>query len=93
MVESARAKVDYQYARLADGLAGKVRHQLERQHPEWLRVRYYLLPGDRLQERRIACLEPVAYRGVSVAAELVALATEHAERLERGLHEHCVVEL
>jgi len=93
MVESARSKVDYQFARLHEGLAGKVRHQLERRHPEWLRVRYYLMPGDRLQERRLASLEPVAYRGAGVAAELSALAAEHADRLAHGSNDHYIVEL
>jgi uncharacterized protein YllA (UPF0747 family) len=93
MVESARGKVDFQFQRLHEGLAGKVRHRLERQHPEWLRLRYYLLPGDRLQERRLASLEVVAYRGRGVAGEVVALATEHAQRLARGEHPHYLLEL
>ena len=93
LVESARAKVDYQFARLHEGIAGKVRHQIERRHPEWLRVRYYLMPGDRLQERRLASAELVAYRGTAVAGELADLAAEHAGRVARGLHEHVVAEL
>jgi len=93
MVESARAKVDYQFQRLLEGLAGKVRHQLERQHPEWLRLRYYLLPGDRLQERRLASLEVVARRGRGVVSAVCARAAEHARALARGVNEHLVVEL
>lgn len=93
LVESARAKVDYQFSRLYEGIAGKVRHQLERRNPEWLRLRYYLLPGDRLQERRLASLELVAYRGAAVAGELADLGAEHAERLKRGALEHLVAEL
>ncbi len=93
MVDSARAKVDYQYQRLHEGLVGKVRHRLERQHPEWPRLRYYLLPGDRLQERRLASLEVAAYRGAGVAGEVAELAAEHARRLARGIWEHLVVEL
>ncbi|MEK7824390.1 MAG: bacillithiol biosynthesis BshC [Candidatus Eisenbacteria bacterium] len=93
MVESARGKVDYQFARLLEGLTGKVRHRLEREHPEWLRLRYYLSPGDRLQERRIASLDPVAWRGPEVAAELCDLAEEHAGALERGDWRHYLVEL
>jgi len=93
MVESARAKVDYQFARLAEGLVGKVRHQLERRHPEWTRVRYYLMPGDKLQERRLCSLEPVAHRGIAVAGEIARLAREQAEALERGVLEHYVLEL
>jgi len=93
MVESARGKIDYQFQRLLEGLAGKVRHKLERQHPEWLRLRYYLLPGDKLQERRLASFEVVAYRGRAVAEELAELSAEHARRLTEGVHEHLVLEL
>jgi len=93
MVESARGKIDYQFQRLLEGLAGKVRHQLERQHPEWLRLRYYLLPGDKLQERRLCSMEVVAYRGLAVAEELAELSAEHARRLADGVHEHLVLEL
>ena len=93
MVESARGKVEFQFQRLLEGLAGKVRHRLERQHPEWLRLRYYLLPGDRLQERRLASLEVVAYRGATATDELAELAAEHARRLADGVHEHLLLEL
>ena len=93
LVESARAKVDYQFARIAEGIAGKARHQLERRNPEWLRLRYYLMPGDRLQERRLASLELAAYRGAAVAGELADLAAEHAERMAGGVYEHLVAEL
>ena len=93
MVESARGKVDYQFARLEEGLLAKLRHQLERQHPEWLRVRYYLMPGDRLQERRIASLDVVARRGTAAVGELCELAAEHARRLAGGTLEHLVLDL
>ena len=93
MVESARAKVDYQYARVLEGLQGKVRHRIERQHPEWLRLRYYLMPGERPQERRLTSLEPVVYRGPGVVGELCEWAAEHASRLAGGVLEHLVVDL
>ena len=93
MVESARGKVDFQFARLAEGVVGKARQKLEREHPEWLRVRYYLWPGDKLQERRLASLEPAATRGVALGAELAPLAEAHAERLEAGVASHLVLEL
>jgi uncharacterized protein YllA (UPF0747 family) len=93
IVASARGKVDYQYARLEEGLLGKVRHRLEREHPEWPRLRYYLLPSDRLQERTLASFEVVAYRGREVAAELCALAESHAERLAASELHHLVLEL
>jgi uncharacterized protein YllA (UPF0747 family) len=93
MVDSARGKVDYQFARLLDGVTGKVRHRLERQHPEWLRLRYYLMPGDRLQERRIASLDVVVHRGVAAVRELCDLAEEQARSLIDGVHTHLVLEL
>ena len=93
LVESARAKVDYQFQRLLEGLTGKVRHRLERQHPEWLRLRYYLMPGDRLQERRLASLEVIAHRGRAVVPALCDLAAGHVRALTRGVNEHLLVEL
>ena len=93
MVESARAKVDYQFQRLEEGVAGKVRHQLERRHPEWVKLRYYLLPGDRLQERRLSGMELAAYRGAAVGGELAELAQRSAESLAKGTLEHLVVDL
>ncbi len=93
LVESVRAKLDYQLGRLSDGMVSKSRHRLEREHPAWARLRYYLAPGDKLQERRIAALEPLAHRGPSVAAELCELATEHARELEQGHHSHHLLEL
>ncbi len=92
MVDSARGKVDFQFARLHEGLMGKARARLDREHPAWRRLRYLLLPGDRLQERRVASLEPVARRGAGVAGELCDLAAEHARRSARGVHEHAVLE-
>ena len=93
LVDSARAKVDYQFQRLLEGLTGKVRHRLERGHPEWPRLRHYLMPGDRLQERRLASLELVAYRGRAIVPALCELAGEHVRALARGVNEHWVVEL
>jgi len=93
MVESARGKVEYQFARIEEGLAGKVRHQLERQHPEWPRLRYFLLPGDKLQERRLASLEVVARRGPGAVGELCELAGEQARRIGAGALEHLVIDL
>ena len=93
LVESARGKVEYQFTRMLEGLTGKARNRLEREHPDWVRLRYYLSPGDRLQERRLASLEPIAYRGRETPAELCELAQEHAAALEEGQCRHYVVEL
>ncbi len=92
MVESARGKVDYQFARLHEGLAGKVRARLDREHPAWRRLRYVLQPGDRLQERRLASLEPIARAGAGVVAGVCELAAEHARRTASGVHEHLLLE-
>lgn len=93
LVESARAKVDYQFQRVLEGVVGKVRHRLEREHPEWPRLRHYLLPGDRLQERRLASMEIVAHRGAAVVDDLSDWAAAHARALTGGVNEHLVVEL
>ena len=93
LIESARGKVDYQYARLGEGFAAKARHQVERERPEWARLRYYLSPGDRLQERRLASLEPLAYRGAGIGGALADLAEAHASRLEAGHATHDLLEL
>jgi bacillithiol biosynthesis cysteine-adding enzyme BshC len=92
MVESARGKVDYQFARLHEGLTGKVRARLDKEHPAWRRLRYVLLPGDKLQERRLCGLEPVARRGAGVVAEVCTLATRHALAAAQGVHEHVLLE-
>jgi uncharacterized protein YllA (UPF0747 family) len=93
VVESARAKVDFQFARLHEGLAGKLRHRLERQHAEWARLRYYLRPGDRFQERRLAALDPIVRRGPGTVGELCRLAADQAHRFGKGGMETLVVEL
>jgi uncharacterized protein YllA (UPF0747 family) len=93
MVGSARGKIDYQFQRLHEGVVGKVRHQLERQHAEWLRLRYYLMPGDKPQERRLASLEPIAHRGLEAVRTMAVLAEAHAAALEEGRLEHMVVDL
>jgi bacillithiol synthase len=93
MVESARGKVDFQFARLHEGLAAKARSRLDRDHPAWRRLRPLLLPGDKLQERRIASLEPVVRGGIAVVGDLCELAAEHARRAAAGVHEHAVLEL
>lgn len=92
MVESARGKVDYQFGRLHEGLVGKVRARMDREHPAWRRLRYVLLPGDKLQERRLATLEPVARRGAGVVGEICDAAAEHAARTAEGVHEHWLLE-
>lgn len=92
MVESARGKVDYQFARLHEGLVQKVRSRLDREHPAWRRLRYVLQPGDKLQERRLASLDPVARRGAGVVAAVCDMAAEHAARAAEGVHEHWLLE-
>ena len=92
MVDSARGKVDFQFARLHEGLIGKVKSRLDKDHPAWRRLRYVLLPGEKLQERRLASLDPVARRGTAVVGDLCVLAAEHARRTAEGVHEHYLLE-
>jgi hypothetical protein len=92
LVESARGKVDFQIARLAEGVAAKARARLDREHPLWRRLRYVLHPGDKLQERRLVSLEPVARLGAGVVAGLCAHAAEHAARAADGVLEHWLLE-
>ncbi|HEY6194928.1 MAG TPA: bacillithiol biosynthesis BshC, partial [Candidatus Eisenbacteria bacterium] len=92
MVESARGKMDFQVSRLAEGVLGKARGRLDREHPLWRRLRYVLLPGDKLQERRLAACEPLARLGAGVVAELCELSAEHAARTAAGVHEHHLLE-
>ena len=92
LVESARAKIDYQVSRLVVGVLAKARARLDRDHPHWRRLRYVLRPGDKLQERRLASLEPLARRGPGVVPELCELAAEHAARTAAGVHEHYLLE-
>jgi uncharacterized protein YllA (UPF0747 family) len=93
MVESARGKIDFQFARLVEGVTGKARHRLERRHPEWARLRYVLFPGDRLQERRVSSLQPLAHRGLRVVDELCDLAVQDCDRLAGGVYEHLLLDL
>ena len=92
MVESARGKVDFQIARIEEGVLSKARGRLDREHPAWRRLRYVLWPGDKLQERRLASLEPVARLGASAIGALCDHATEHAARVADGVHEHYLLE-
>ena len=92
MVESARGKVDFQFARIEEGVLAKARARLDRDHPAWRRLRYVLWPGDKLQERRLASLEPVARIGAGAIGALCDHATEHAARVAEGVHEHVMLE-
>ena len=92
MIESARGKMDYQLSRLAEGVLGKARGRLDREHPLWRRLRYVLQPGDKLQERRLASLEPIARLGRGVVADLCELSAEHAAHTAAGVHEHHLLE-
>jgi hypothetical protein len=55
-------------------------------------LRYVLFPGDKLQERRIASLEPIARLGAGVVTELCEHAVEHAAKSAEGTHEHWLLE-
>ena len=93
MVESARGKVDFQFARLHEGLAGKARARLDREHPAWRRLRYVLLPGDKLQERRLAVARAGrAPRRRAWPASCATWPPSTRARARGGVHEHAVLE-
>jgi uncharacterized protein YllA (UPF0747 family) len=92
LVDSGAAKAAFQLARVREGVVSKARGRMDREHPEWKRLRYVLLPSDKLQERRIASLEPLARHGLALVPELVALAEAHADALARGEHTHLLLE-
>ena len=71
-------------------LIGKVRARFDKEHPVWRRLRYSLSPGGKLQERRVASLEPVA-RPRRVVAEAVRR-RDGARGARRGVHEHWLLE-
>jgi uncharacterized protein YllA (UPF0747 family) len=93
LVESARGKVDFQLGRIVEGVTAKARARLDREHPLWRRLRYLLHPGDKLQERRLVSLEPVARLGDGVVAGLCGHAAEHAARTADGRLEHWLLEM
>lgn len=92
MIESARGKMDFQVSRLAEGVLGKAKSKLDREQPLWRRLRYVLYPGDKLQERRLSSLEPIARLGAGVVNELCEHAIEHAAKSAEGVHEHWLLE-
>ena len=92
LIESARGKLDFQVSRLAEGVLGKAKSKLDREQPLWRRLRYVLYPGDKLQERRLSSLEPIARLGAGVVHELCEHAVEHAAKVAEGVHEHWLLE-
>ena len=91
VVESARGKVDYQYARILEALVAKSRARLERAHPQAARLRHALAPGGRAQERRLAWLDLVARGGAAALARAQELADYHVESVLAGSVSHGVV--
>jgi hypothetical protein len=90
LVESARGKVDYQYARLLDGLVGKSRHKLERRRPEWTHLRGYLLPGDRPWS---GGSHPSMWPIVEPKSLEIGAPGVRSARTARGEHAHLILEL
>jgi len=91
VVESARGKVDYQYARILEALVAKSRTRLERAHPQAPRLRHALSPGGRPQERRLAWLDLVARGGTAALAQARKLAEYHVENALSGHVSHGLV--
>jgi uncharacterized protein YllA (UPF0747 family) len=80
LVESVRAKVDFQYGRLLEGFVSKLRARFDREHPAVGRLRHALLPNGRPQERRLAWLDCVARGGPEILDRGLEAATAHVDR-------------
>lgn len=80
VVDSARAKTDYQLGRIVEGLEGKARHRLFRAQPWLTHLREFLRPRDGQQERTLTLLAPFLLEE-NAAEILEQAAREHLERL------------
>ncbi|HVP37666.1 MAG TPA: bacillithiol biosynthesis BshC, partial [Candidatus Saccharimonadales bacterium] len=88
LVESARAKMDFQLHRLRDGILSKVRVGRERQRPRLARLKGFLLPYEKLQERTAGFAAPLLQWGPGGAARVLDLARRHVADTLAGAHAH-----
>jgi hypothetical protein len=94
LVESARAKVDYQFARPLRG--SREQDPASRSSaaiPSGSGCVTICCPATDCRSGDWPSLELVAYRGAAAAGEVTELAAEHAERIAHGTYEHLVAEL
>jgi len=84
LVESVRAKVDFQYGRLLEALVTKRKAAFDRAHPAAARLRHALLPQGRPQERRLGWLDLVAHEGAEAVASAHDAAALHVEQAFAG---------
>jgi uncharacterized protein YllA (UPF0747 family) len=88
LVESVRAKVDFQYGRLLEALVTKRKAAFDRAHPAAARLRHALLPQGRPQERRLGWLDLVAHEGAEAVVSAHDVATLHDEQAFAGEVSH-----
>lgn len=88
LIESSRSKMDFQLGRLAEGIASKVKSRHDRQNPRLGRLKGFLLPGEKLQERTLSVAAAFAGWGPGGAGRILGLARRHVEDTLAGKAAH-----
>ncbi len=88
LIESARSKMDFQLGRLAEGIASKVKSRQDRQNPRLGRLKGFLLPGEKLQERTLSVAALFAGWGPEAGGRVLALARLHVQDTLAGKAAH-----
>ncbi len=70
VVESARGKIDYQFARIADESVKKARKQLAAENPALIGLEEFVLPKQKPQERVLSWWAPLATDGMDAVESL-----------------------
>jgi bacillithiol synthase len=86
ILDSGAGKIDYQMARIEDGVRAKARHRLFLREPSLAHWKDFLRPRDGEQERSLSLLTPFLSEGEQVGPVLLEAAGAHLARtLERGV--------
>ncbi len=83
-VRATAARLDWRLARLEAGFVKKARRRWKREHPSHPHFASYLKPHQRLQERTLAWLDPIARGGQGVEALARERAAAHVDDLLAG---------
>lgn len=70
VVESARGKIDYQFARIAEESVKKARKQLSAENPALMGLEELVLPKQKPQERVLSWWAPLATDGIDTVESL-----------------------
>ncbi|MBI5835729.1 MAG: bacillithiol biosynthesis BshC [Candidatus Eisenbacteria bacterium] len=88
LIESARGKMDFQVGRMRDGILSKVKARHERQHPRLARLKGFLVPQEKLQERGMGLAAALAQWGEGAGDRVLGLARRHVEDTLAGHPSH-----